>query len=319
MLDTFTNALAGRKERIRVHDPLMRLVDAEYGMTDDGTAIIETAQACGLTLLSPEERNPMRATTFGVGELVAHAILNGCQKFIIGLGGSGTSDAGIGMIRGLTERLGRGKMFNQIYKEKISNCTFTLACDVSNPLCGPLGAAAVFGPQKGATLDMVKKLDLRAKRFAEASARHFGYDKSKEPGAGAAGGLGYAFLQYLKAETQLGADLLLKLSNFNEKIRDCDIIITGEGKADKQTLMGKLPIRVLKAASQQHVPVWLIAGKVEDKDKLSDAGFAKVMQISPDTLSIDQAMKKSVTEENLAHFVESNLGSDAPAGQKYRA
>ncbi len=307
MLDAFTKALGGHKEHVRIHDPLMRLVDAEYGMTDDGTAIIETAQACGLTLLSSEERNPIRATTFGVGELVAHAILNGCKKFIIGLGGSGTSDAGIGMIRGLTERLWRGKMFDDIYNAKISGCQFILACDVTNPLCGANGAASIYGPQKGATPDMIGVLETRAKRFAEASAHHFGYDKSEEPGAGAAGGLGYAFMQYLKAETQPGAELLLNLIDFNEKIKDCDLIITGEGKADKQTLMGKLPMRVLHSAMQQDKPVWLIAGRIEDKELLQKTDFAKVIQISPEGMGADVAMQKEVTTENLNHFVDCNF------------
>ena len=307
MLDAFTKALGGRREKVRVHDPLMRLVDAEYGITDDGTAIIETAQACGLSLLSTEERNPIRTTTFGVGELVAHAILNGCKKFIVGLGGSGTSDAGIGMIRGLTERLGRGKMFDEIFKEKISGCQFILACDVTNPLYGPNGAASVFGPQKGATAGMIDILDTRARRFSETSARHFGYDKSGEHGAGAAGGLGYAFMQYLKAETQPRANLLLNLINFKEKIKDYDIIITGEGKADKQTLMGKLPMRVLNIALEQKVPAWLIAGRIEDKEQLQKAGFAKVVQISPEGLDTIEAMKKDITEENLNNFVDNNF------------
>lgn len=299
MLDAFTKALGGHREKVRVHDPLMRLVDAEYGMTDDGTAIIETAQACGLSLLTTEERNPIRATTFGVGELVAHAILNSCKKFIVGLGGSGTSDAGIGMIRGLTERLGRGKMFDQIFNERICGCQFTLACDVTNPLYGSNGAASVFGPQKGATTEMIDILDTRARRFAETSARHFGYDKSREQGAGAAGGLGYAFMQYLKAETQPGANLLLNLINFKEIIRDSDLVITGEGKADKQTLMGKLPMRVMDIALGQKVPVWLIAGRVEDKEQLKKAGFAKVIQISPEGMDTIEAMQKDITQKNL--------------------
>lgn len=200
MLAAFTAATGGTLEPVYIHDLMMRRTDAHYGVTPDGTAIVEVAQACGLSLIKEEERNPMRATTYGVGELLARAIKRGCRKFVIGLGGTATSDAGIGMIKALVDIFARGKNFDEALKTELGECRFTLACDVDNPLCGENGAAHVYGPQKGATPEMVGQLDRRARLFAEKSALHFGFDRSAEPGAGAAGGLGYAFMQYLGAE-----------------------------------------------------------------------------------------------------------------------
>ena len=256
--------LHGQLLETEVHDPLMRPVTASYGLTPEGTAIIETAQACGLTRLSAEERNPLVATTYGVGELVAHAFLQGARRFIIGLGGSGTSDAGKGMLQGLTDSLAPGGMTEDILNGPLAGCSFVLASDVRNPLYGPEGAAHI-SPRKGATPEMVEELDRRARQFAEESARRMGKDTSSRPGAGAAGGLGYAFLQYLQATTQSGADLLLDLSGFDRLLADTDLVITGEGHADRQTLMGKLPERVMRRAQAQHVPVWLVAGKASDR------------------------------------------------------
>ena len=220
MLHAFTAALGGTLEPVYIHDQMMRRVDAQYGIAPDGTAIIEVAQACGLNLVKEDERNPMRATTYGVGELLSRAIKRGCRNFIIGLGGTGTSDAGIGMIRAFVDIFARGKNFDEAMKTELGECRFTLASDVTNPLCGENGAAYVYAPQKGATPEMVEQLDCRARLFAGKSALHFGFDKSNEPGAGAAGGLGYAFMQYLGAEMKSGADLLLDLTDFNEKIKD---------------------------------------------------------------------------------------------------
>lgn len=208
MLPAFITALHGQLLQAKVHDPLMRPVTACYGIAPDGTAVIETAQACGLTYLSAEERNPLVATTYGVGELVAHAIQHGCRRFLIGLGGSGTSDAGKGMLQGLTDSLAPGCTIEDVLNGPLSDCHFILASDVRNPLYGPEGAAQVFAPQKGATPEMVEELDRRARQFAEESARRMDRDASFQPGAGAAGGLGYAFLQYLQATTQSGADPL---------------------------------------------------------------------------------------------------------------
>ena len=300
MLRAFTEALGGSVERAYVHDQLMRRVWAEYGVAPDGTAIIETAQACGLTLIKEEERNPMRATTYGVGELVAAAVSRGCRKFIIGLGGSGTSDAGIGMLRALTDRLApRGGTVDDALGGALGQCSFTLACDVDNPLCGANGAAMVFARQKGATPEMLPMLENRALRFARASAQHFGFDRSSSPGAGAAGGLGYAFMQYLDAKMRPGADLLLDLCGFDGALSDAACVITGEGHADRQTLMGKLPVRVMLRAKAKGVPAWLLAGSVDDRDEQLKAGFARVESITPDGMELAEAVKKDVALANL--------------------
>ena len=247
----------------------------------------------------------MRATTYGVGELLARAIKRGCRKFVIGLGGTATSDAGIGMIKALVDIFARGKNFDEALKTELGKCRFTLACDVDNPLCGENGAAHVYGPQKGATPEMVGQLDRRAQLFAEKSALHFGFDRSAEPGAGAAGGLGYAFMQYFGAEMKSGADLLLDIIGFDEKIKGADLIITGEGGADRQTLMGKLPQRILMRGQQTGVPVGLVAGSVSDMELLLKAGFAFVESITPDGMPLEEAIKKDVASSNLRRFADS--------------
>ena len=304
MLAAFTTATGGTFEPVYIHDLMMRRTDAHYGVTPDGTAIVEVAQACGLSLIK-EERNPMRATTYGVGELLSRAIKRGCRNFIIGLGGTATSDAGIGMIKALVDIFARGKNFDEALKTELGECRFTLACDVDNPLCGENGAAHVYGPQKGATPEMVAQLDRRAQLFAEKSALHFGFDRSAEPGAGAAGGLGYAFMQYLGAEMKSGADLLLDIIGFDEKIKGADLIITGEGGADRQTLMGKLPQRILMRGQQTGVPVGLVAGSVSDRELLLKAGFAFVESITPDGMPLEEAIKKDVASSNLRRFADS--------------
>lgn len=304
MLKAFADALKADIVTTSVHGPMMRLTEAEYGITADGTAIIETAQACGLTLVDEEERNPMRATSYGAGELIASAFKRGCRKFIVGLGGSATSDAGIGMMMAITDKLApRGGHFDDIATELRDGCRFTLASDVTNPLYGPDGAAAVFGPQKGATPDMIKMLDSRAMRFAEISARHFGYDLSDSPGAGAAGGLGYAFMQYLGAEMKAGAELMLSLADFDSRLTKGCCVITGEGHADRQTLMGKMPYHVMKAAKAKGMPTWLIAGKVDDRQALIDAGFTRVAAVTPDDADITEAMKKDNARNNIRNAI----------------
>ena len=304
MLPAFITALHGQLLQAKVHDPLMRPVTACYGIAPDGTAVIETAQACGLTYLSAEERNPLVATTYGVGELVAHAVRHGCRRFLIGLGGSGTSDAGKGMLQGLTDSLAPGGTIEDVLNGPLSDCHFILASDVRNPLYGPEGAAHIFAPQKGATPEMVEELDRRARQFAEESVRRMGRDASFQPGAGAAGGLGYAFLQYLQATTQSGADLLLDLCEFDTLLTHTDLVITGEGHADRQTLMGKLPERVMRRAQAQHVPVWLVAGKASDTESLVNAGFSRVDSLTPDGMPLEEAIRPEVARENIRQWVE---------------
>ncbi len=300
MLDAFVGAMHGRTVLTRVLDPLLRPITARYGIAADGTAIVETAEACGLHLMSPEERRPLVATTYGVGELIAHALDNGCRRFIIGLGGSGTSDCGRGMLQALVHIFARGETIDRVLEmPALRECRFTLASDVRNPLYGLQGAAAVYGPQKGATVEAVVTLDRQARLFAEMSARHFGRDCSQLPGAGAAGGLGYAFMEYLGAEVTSGADLLLDLLDFDSLLTEDTVVITGEGHADRQTLMGKLPERVLRRAAKHGVPTVLVAGCVDDREALLSAGFDRVECITPADMTEEEALKPETARENL--------------------
>ncbi len=301
-LTAYQQAIGGQLIPVATHDPMMRRVTAHYLRLDD-TAVIEVAQASGLSLLQPEERNPMRATSYGTGEVLAKAMLDGCRKFVIGLGGSATSDAGIGMIRALIDVLAPSGRFDDI--DMIRQCSFTLGSDVTNPLCGEQGAAYVFAPQKGADAAMVRVLDERARRFAEISARHFGYDRSHEAGAGAAGGLGYAFMEYMNATCESGARLLLRAARWSRLLPATRFVLTGEGASDAQTLMGKLPQIVLSEArgSQPPVPVYLFAGRVADREQLLAAGFADVRAITPTEQSLDEAMRKDVARGNLSTAV----------------
>ena len=316
MLDAFLSAMKGERVSIHAHDALMRWIEAEYGIVND-TAIIEIAQTAGLALIEPEQRNPMKATSWGVGEMIMNAYRRGVRHFIVGLGGSATSDCGIGMLKAMGDD----------WKEIRQECSFVLASDVTNPLCGENGAAHVFAPQKGADAKMVQMLDDRARKFAEVSSRHFGYDRSEVPGAGAAGGLGYAFLQYFNAEARPGAELLLDEIEFDALIQDADLVITGEGHSDRQTLMGKLPQRILehvlkcKESDKSHVAcsqlagdckspessfplVWLVSGGVSDRQTMLDAGFDRVIQVTPEGMPLDEAMKPDVARNNIIKVIK---------------
>ena len=293
-MEAFYAAVGGEIVEVVVRDPLMRPLTARY-LLRDRLAVIEIAQACGLTLLSKEERNPLVATSYGTGQLVADAIKRGAQHIIVGLGGSATSDAGMGMLRALIDTFAKRGSWDDV--EEVKSVRFTIASDVKNPLCGEQGAAHVFAPQKGASQEDVLTLDERVRKFAEVSAKHFGYDRQDMPGAGAAGGLGYAFLQYMNAECRPGIELLLETISFKEMVKDADLVITGEGSADRQTLMGKLPMGILQEAGD--VPVCLIAGRISDREQLLQAGFTRVECINPPGISLEEAMRKEVA---IAHI-----------------
>jgi glycerate kinase len=247
----------------------------------------------------------MVATTYGTGQLVADAVRKGAKHIIVGLGGSATSDAGIGMLRALIDNLSpspsRGGVSTWDDIQVLKSVRFTIASDVKNPLCGEHGAAHVFGPQKGASAEDVLALDKRAMKFAEISAKHFGYDRQDMPGAGAAGGLGYAFLQYMNADCKPGIELLLETIKYHEIVKDANLVITGEGSADRQTLMGKLPMGILQQSG--HVPVYLIAGRISDSEELLEAGFTHVKCINPDGISLEEAMRPEVAIENIRNVV----------------
>ena len=297
-MEAFHTAIGGDLVELMVRDPLMRPISAQY-LLNGQLAVIEIAQASGLTLLTREERNPMVATSYGTGQLVADAVRRGAEHIIVGLGGSATSDAGIGMLRALIDNFAKHGEWDDI--EELKHIRFTIASDVKNPLCGVNGAAHVFAPQKGASPEMVLQLDNRARKFADVSAKHFGYDRSEQEGAGAAGGLGYALLQYMNADCKPGIELLLDTIRFREIVKDANLVITGEGSADRQTLMGKLPMGILKQSD--HVPVCLIAGRISDKQELLNAGFAHVECINPKGISLEEAMRKEVATQNIIDTV----------------
>lgn len=232
--------------------------------------------------------------------MMADAVRRGAKRFVIGLGGSATSDNGEGMLRALIDAFAPHGRWDDI--AELKHIRFTIASDVKNPLCGENGAAYVFAPQKGATPEMVIQLDERARRFAEVSARHFGFDRSRQEGAGAAGGLGYAFMEYLNAECRSGIDLLLDTIHFDETVSDADLVVTGEGSADRQTLMGKLPMGILSHSNG--VPTCLIAGRISDREELLKSGFAVVECINPPGLALEEALRPEVAQQNISLTVE---------------
>ena len=324
MLDTLIEATQGTFVSTQAHDPLMRIRPARYGILgDQRTAIIEMAEINGLTTLSPIERNPMKTSTYGTGELIKDALEKGFRRFIIGIGGSATNDAGMGMMQVLGAHLydkqgneleQGGKIMEQIahidlnhLHPALKEATFIVACDVQNPFCGPQGAAYVFARQKGASEEQIRQLDKGMRHLALLIERDFSYNINKVKGAGAAGGLGGAFATFLQAHLQSGIDLLLDAVDFDRKITNADWIITGEGKADRQTAEGKVPAGVLKRAKKANIPVMLIAGKVEDKACLQQMGFSRIVKISPDNLPLEEAMRPEVTRENTQRAIGREL------------
>ena len=326
MLDTLIEATQGTFVSTQAHDPLMRIRPARYGILgDQRTAIIEMAEINGLTTLSPIERNPMKTSTYGTGELIKDALEKEFRRFIIGIGGSATNDAGMGMIQALGahlydkqgNELGQGgKIMEQIAHINLNHlhpalkeATFIVAYDVQNPFCGPQGAAYVFARQKGASEEQIRQLDEGMRHLALLIERDFSYNINKVKGSGAAGGLGGAFATFLQAHLQSGIDLLLNAVDFDRKITNADWIITGEGKADRQTAEGKVPAGVLKRAKKANIPVMLIAGKVEDKECLQQMGFSRIVQVSPDNLPLEEAMQPEVTRENLRQAIRALVGA----------
>lgn len=303
MAECIAEAVGAAMVSVKVHDPLMRVIDAEYAVSANGnTAYMEMAAASGLTLVPEDKRNPMMTTTYGVGDMILDAISRGCKKIVMGIGGSATCDGGKGMVSCLEEHLPRPADGGLTYPKLADSIEFIVASDVSNPLYGKNGAAYVFAPQKGATSDQVKVLDERLRNFAsvtEAKGLALPY-LALHPGAGAAGGLGYGLMAYLGARLQSGIDLLLDTIHFDAKIKGADFIITGEGKSNKQTLMGKVPSGILKRAKLQGIPVHLISGAIEDSTELLNAGFATIRSINQnDSRPLEVLMQKNVAMNNL--------------------
>lgn len=324
MQRVLTEALNGQEIRLSAHDPLMQMRQTAYGLSGDGTtAFIEMAAISGLPLVPLRQRNPSLTTTYGTGELIKDSLNRGCRRFVIGLGGSATNDAGLGMLQALGFRfrdrygneLGKAQpMCGQLLSEiaviesstalpALREARFTAACDVCNPFFGPEGAACVFAPQKGADPEMVAALDKGLQHLAQVIRQTTGRDITTLPGAGAAGGMGGTLSALLNAELKPGIDLLLDLTDFDKLIEGADLIITGEGKSDRQTVMGKVPSGILKRARRQGIPVILVSGSIEDADILNQAGFRAAFSITPAPMSLEEAMRPSTACQNIMQTV----------------
>lgn len=320
-VSAITSATGGEIRRALVHDPLGREIVAEYGSLPDGTAVIEMAAASGITLVSERERNPLFTSTFGTGELIRLAILDGCRKFIIGIGGSATNDGGAGMLEALGfelldecgKRIPRGAIgLSQICDIRcdgampaLSECEFNIACDVTNPLCGEKGASAVYGPQKGATPEMVGVLDSLLSRFADTCAEKLGTDCRNHPGAGAAGGLGFAFLTFLGGKLRSGIELVIEATSLEEKTKNADIVITGEGRLDGQSAMGKAPIGIAALAKKHGKTVIAFSGCVTDDARLTNEhGIDAFFPIVRCPCTLVDAMNEDTAYKNLADTAE---------------
>lgn len=316
LVDTLTQACGGEYCEAIVADPLGRPIKARYGVIDSGaTAVIEMAEAAGLRLLSTAERNPLRATTRGVGELIADALERGCRELIIGLGGSATNDGGMGMLEALGVRFydahgellsSSGEVLEQVatidltaLDERLGTTHIIIASDVDNPLCGERGAARVYAPQKGADRAMVERLDGGLRHYATAVEKIVGVDLSGRAGAGAAGGVGFALMAVLGAEPQRGIDLVLRMVDCESRVGRCDLVITGEGRLDRQTLMGKAPSGVLDVARRVGRDVIAVGGSVAWCDELRASGFKRIYEAMPEGMTLEEAMRPEVARDNL--------------------
>ncbi len=324
-LEAIVYSLQGEIVECPVTGPMGQTVNAQYGIAGD-MAVIEIARACGLTLVPEENRNPCVATSYGVGELILNASKRGCENFIIGLGGSATNDGGVGMLQALGysfkdsegKEIGRGGLeVNRIAAiddsgvlPMVRKSKFKVASDVRNPLFGIEGASYVFGPQKGADEMMVSKLDTGLRKFAEVTKRFTDNDKSQLPGVGAAGGLGFAFVAFLNSEIRSGIETVLEVLDFDNFIEGADLIITGEGCLDMQTLQGKAPYGVLKKAMIHNIPVIGIGGKIEEKayERLKEEGFSELIAVSPAEMDLKEAMKPEIALRNIERAISENTG-----------
>lgn len=319
-----TTGLQGSLEKVAVTGPRGQKVEAAYGILPDQTAVIEMAEAAGLPLVPVDKRNPMETTTYGVGELISHAMDRGCRKFIVGIGGSATNDGGVGMLQALgchfykkdgTEVSFGAKELNDLEKidtevldKRLKECTFEIACDVTNPLCGTTGASAVFAPQKGADKTMVVKLDAALSHFADVSEKALGVDNRNMPGAGAAGGLGFAFASYLGGNLRPGVEIVLDAVLPEKELSEADIVVTGEGRFDGQTAMGKAPVGIAKRAKEKGCMVLVFAGSIEPQGVRKVQGEMQLIDgafpILPGVMTLEEAMQKTVAYENMSYTAE---------------
>ncbi len=311
----------GARKKVSVLNPIGESIVAEYGIISSQKAVMEMAAASGITLISEKDKNPMNTTTYGVGQMIKDAIENGCRSFVVCIGGSATNDAGTGMLTALgfefldendaaisfgAKDLAKIKTIktDKVIKE-LSECEFVVACDVENPLFGQNGCSAVFGPQKGATPEMVVEMDFAMRHFDTVTKTVKPYANGNYPGCGAAGGLGYAFLYYLNATLKSGIGMVLEEIKLENEVETSDIIITGEGRLDGQTAMGKAPIGVAKIAEKYQKPVIAIAGGVtNDAVKCNGCGIDAFFSVTPAPCTLAEAMENSTARNNITNTVE---------------
>ena len=359
-VETLVEALGGSLETVRVKGPLFQEVEAHYGIlteleksqaeTESNThwetltkiyskthsdtypktkfspkdgklAVMEMSQASGITLVSPEERNPLKTGSYGVGEMILDAYHKGCRRFLIGIGGSATNDGGIGMLSALGFRftkengeeilpIGEGLkdlagIENASVPEGLLQCSFQIACDVENPLYGENGSSLIFGFQKGGNKEMLSQMDLWMKHYSELVKEYNPAANPEAPGSGAAGGLGFAFRSFLQGELKSGVSLILEETKLSEKMQGADLVITGEGRLDEQSAMGKAPIGVAKLAKEQGIPVIAFAGAVTEGAKAcNQVGIDAYFPILRGISTLEEAMEKENARRNLEDTVE---------------
>lgn len=319
-MQALVDAIGGEMIPVEVTDPLGGRVIAHFGLLSDKvTGVIEMAAASGLNLVPPQKLNPLLTTTYGTGELILAALERGCRKLIVGIGGSATNDGGAGMAQALGAKLldtkgvplafGGAALADLEHIDvttidpRLADCDIILACDVTNPLCGPQGASAVYGPQKGATKEMVVKLDAALAHYAEVIERDLGIDVRDVPGAGAAGGLGAGLIAFLKAKVLPGVDVVIQATGLIEHLKEATLVFTGEGRLDSQTACGKVPVGVARKAEAFGLPVIAIAGEIANGyQAVYQQGIDAVFSIAPGPISLNQSMVRA--EKLIADIAE---------------
>jgi len=323
-VDSFLNAVGGRKVHLTVKGPYFEDIQSFYGVLPDNTAVVEMAAAAGLPLVG-ENRNPGKTTTYGVGQLIEHAANSGCKKIIVGLGGSATNDGGAGAAAalGVCFRNFRGEAFIPVGESLSEIASIDLSglnpvlkevelitmCDIDNPLCGPQGAAAVFAPQKGADEDMVRVLDANLAHMAEVIKRDLGKDIINLKGAGAAGGMGGGMVAFFGSTLQMGIETVLDAVNFDSLLDGADLVFSGEGKIDSQSLWGKVVIGVARRTRQRGIPLIAIVGDIgDDIESIYDEGVSAVFSINRVAIPFSEAKLRckkdlALTMDNIMRFI----------------
>lgn len=315
------SALRGELVQVNVTGPLGDAVSGGYGIIHGGrTAVMEMCTAAGLTLIPEGKRDPRFTTTYGVGEMIRDAIGRGCDRFLIGIGGSATNDGGVGMLQALGfhfldadgREISRGndglkslvEIRDEGAKSELADCTFRIMCDVTNPLCGPNGCSAVYGPQKGATPEMIPEMDRVLQAYAKLAGEKYPESDADYPGAGAAGGMGFAFRTFLGATLTPGVEVVMEETGLEGYIRHADLVITGEGRLDSQTANGKAPVGVARIAKLYGKPVIAFAGSVrEDAEVLHEHGIDAFFPIVREIISPEEAMRPERAKKNLTETV----------------